>query len=317
MDKQRILISYYSYTYSNRTLTQTFNNPAVEYLKTEGYVSFVENPIWEHTVGDYDYFIEVENRQATVNGQLIDRFFVKGMVGINVQRKSVGVVMRLGIPIMFMCLLSATTFWAAQNTRVDTTLTLLLAIAALYIVVFSNIPLLGYLTKFDLFAIRIFIILVIVVGFHQLVDRIHVKKVEWPLRKLYVRIVEFLGRVVIIPSVVAYFLSAFPNNLVTETKNFLISITVICFTAIVIREYPGVSKSYKTALQKVEEKLNSDEAKKISKIEALFYNLNYHKKFSLVLDGQVKMRSGAPTQNTLHSNSKDGAVVTSSHNDLL
>lgn len=39
------------------------------------------------------------------------------------------------------------TFWANVDSRIDTTMTILLSVSALYVVILSNIPLLGYLTR--------------------------------------------------------------------------------------------------------------------------------------------------------------------------
>lgn len=40
------------------------------------------------------------------------------------------------------------TFWADVDSRIDTTMTILLSVSALYVVILSNIPLLGYLTRY-------------------------------------------------------------------------------------------------------------------------------------------------------------------------
>jgi len=112
-DSQRILLEYYSFTYSNRTLTQSFGTPAMSYLKKENVISFVNNPvsiphlifftydtriwqylsyvisimlsqIWSHTTGDYTAQIEIENRPTTVSGVYISRWFVKCNLNIRV-----------------------------------------------------------------------------------------------------------------------------------------------------------------------------------------------------------------------------------------
>lgn len=45
------------------------------------------------------------------------------------------------------------TFWGDSSSRVDSTITIMLSVSALYIVIFSSIPMLGYLTKFDRYII--------------------------------------------------------------------------------------------------------------------------------------------------------------------
>ena len=67
--------------------------------------------------------------------------------------------MRLAIPILILSMLAVFAYWSDPNDRINITITLLLAISALYIVVFQNIPMVGYLTRFDSYVISMFCIL--------------------------------------------------------------------------------------------------------------------------------------------------------------
>ena len=71
------------------------------------------------------------------------------------QRRSFGVVYRLALPVLLLLLLVGLTFWGDHAGRVDTTITILLATSALYIVIFSSTPMLGYLTVFDTYIIGV------------------------------------------------------------------------------------------------------------------------------------------------------------------
>lgn len=66
-------------------------------------------------------------------------------------RRAYGVVIRLVLPMALLILLGSITFWVSYDHRVDVTITILLAMSALYIVILQNIPLVGYLTNVDRF----------------------------------------------------------------------------------------------------------------------------------------------------------------------
>lgn len=77
---------------------------------------------------------------------------------INVERSAGGILIRFVVPLTLLILLSALTFWITYENRVDTTITLLLAISALYIVILQNIPMVGYLTNVDRFVFGVSIV---------------------------------------------------------------------------------------------------------------------------------------------------------------
>jgi hypothetical protein len=45
---------------------------------------------------------------------------------------------RYALPILILLLLSAATFWADANSRIDTTMTILLSVSALYVVIIEG-----------------------------------------------------------------------------------------------------------------------------------------------------------------------------------
>lgn len=83
---------------------------------------------------------------------------------LDISRVSEGILVRLAFPVILLIVIAGITFWSHEDSRIDTTMTLLLAISALYIVVFSTVPLLGYLTSFDRCFIALFIILTSCLG---------------------------------------------------------------------------------------------------------------------------------------------------------
>ena len=76
-------------------------------------------------------------------------------VNLVVRREAAGIVYRLAFPIMLLILLVGLSFWGEVSSRVDITITILLAVSALYIVIFSSIPMLGYLTVFDYYILSV------------------------------------------------------------------------------------------------------------------------------------------------------------------
>jgi len=68
---------------------------------------------------------------------------------LTIDRQGSGVIVRLILPITLLLLLSGLTFWITYENRVDTTITLMLSVSALYIVILGNVPMVGYLTVVD------------------------------------------------------------------------------------------------------------------------------------------------------------------------
>lgn len=80
-----------------------------------------------------------------------DRKFSMIFVNLIFQRQSSGVITRLIVPLALLLLLSALTYWITFENRVETTITVLVSVSALYIIILQNIPLVGYLTDADRF----------------------------------------------------------------------------------------------------------------------------------------------------------------------
>jgi hypothetical protein len=103
--------------------------------------------------GCFQWYVDERPSTAIVNAAF-------ALFQVTVYREGNGVIVRLILPITLLLLLSALTFWISSDQRVNTTITLLLSISALYIVILGNIPMVGYLTNVDKFVfwVRIAII---------------------------------------------------------------------------------------------------------------------------------------------------------------
>jgi hypothetical protein len=108
--------------------------------------TFLSNPSWEFV--NSSTFLYQDLYTSSSN-------FVNCIFHLPIERISSGIVIRLVLPITLLLILSGLTFWAPYENRVDSTVTILLAVSALYIVILSNIPLIGYLTKVDSFVFAV------------------------------------------------------------------------------------------------------------------------------------------------------------------
>ena len=77
-----------------------------------------------------------------------------GIVSVTFKRASTGMVLRLALPIFLLVFLAALAFWASPSDRVDATVTMLIAISALYVMVIQNIPMIGTFLNSTLLIVR-------------------------------------------------------------------------------------------------------------------------------------------------------------------
>ena len=117
LDVQQIELSFASYAISNRTMNLQFTEVPLEYLLDNGVVAFSQNPIWNHVPYQYNTDSEMLTRTAYDSGSGVASYFPRLTVNITVSRKGEGVVYRIGIPLLFVCMLAALTFYAARAMR--------------------------------------------------------------------------------------------------------------------------------------------------------------------------------------------------------
>jgi hypothetical protein len=147
-DKQTIQLRFESYAFTTPFVELRFTNEAVIFVENaNGKPNFEENDVWQYV--SYDAHVDTSVFSAI-------RAFSTATVNIDIERLSNGIILRLVAPIALIAALAGCTFWANYESRADTTITLLLSVSALYIVVFSNIPMLGYLTDMDYFTFFMF-----------------------------------------------------------------------------------------------------------------------------------------------------------------
>ena len=229
---------------------------------------FLQNPIWNFseayaTTGTLA-FSSVYTPRSTV------------MVYVVLKRYPSGIVLRLAFPILLLVMLAAIAFWADPNDRINATTTMLLSVSALYIVVFQNVPMIGYLTMFDKFVVFMFIIMFVCCLLHQWIIRLMKdgKLEKWPLRSLLIRVLELIGRLGVIPVITALYLFHFAE--VFEPANLIVAwLAVASFIGVVaFREVGAVRKVYKATMKQIDEKFEA--LKDFSDAEALVFNLLHY-----------------------------------------
>jgi hypothetical protein len=280
VDSQNITIRFTSSTYANEFLAVHFDTPPIIYTNasypTNGSYSFPLHPIWSHDHGEEDTYIFKETSKKNVyrNGEkvLYTRTYDHGVVFITISRRSSGILIRLAFPILTLMILGGLTFWASTENRIDSTMTILLAVSALYIVVFGNIPMLGYLTLFDTYTLTMYTLLCIVVTIHQFVFRFQAKD-KWPLRRLAIRSLETLGRIVIIPFATLTFYFQFKTKEIQQYGPLAFIVLVIAMSLIGMREVFGLKKTVEETIALLDEKIATSTMASLSFFELLIYTV--------------------------------------------
>jgi hypothetical protein len=265
-DSQTINIRYGSFAYAQQYLRMNYWGNALTFnTNYDGSYTFMSNPIWTYDADATDYTTYVSGSG-----------FLNAIYHIGVTRKGSGIVVRLVLPITLLILLASLTFWVDDvPSRVDSTVTLLLSVSALYIVILSNIPLLGYLTDIDKYVFAMFLLLVLVVGIHQTHATLERKMDQWPLRVVYIRMLDLFGRVALFPIVIGLYTSQIRDSVSETAKPLLLSVACSVSAVIFVREMFGVRKAFNLGLDELVKKVNNPETKltQLSKFEVFVFNV--------------------------------------------
>lgn len=162
--------------------------------------------------------------------------------------------------------------------------------SALYIVIFGNIPLLGYLTKMDTFVIvvsanrfclnivfcvylliQMFVILIINAFIHLMTLRCLAKEPKWPLRGFIARCLECLGRLCMLPIVVFIYQYCFGNPSDPVFEALYASLVVIYVTTLGFREIMGCRAKFKSAIIGIDKKITTPGECDISMVEVFLH----------------------------------------------
>ena len=251
-DTQNVSIRFFSYTLSaNQLIFMPYMDedggtlPAVNLIYPQGSstAAFALNPIWTLKGTGYDY------NDWKLSADLYTRPF--GIVTFRIQRKSTGILKRMCLPILLIMLLCAFSYWGTLSDRIATTVTGLLALAALYIAIVGAIPLVGYMTRLDQYMLLMFVIVFTNTMIHMTVVRMNVaeKGTNWPLRRLAVRTLEFFGRVTMIPWIILTYIVCF-WPVITIGGVVFTAVFLTLFECVLLKRY--VPELHRTVLVTIE-----------------------------------------------------------------
>jgi len=167
---------------------------------------------------------------------------------------------RLVLPITLLIFLAGLTFWAEYGGRVDSTITLLLSVSALYIVILANIPLLGYLTAIDTYIFWMFLMLIFTCVLHQMYATLSEKIDVYPLRPIILRLLETVGRLGIFPTVTGFYITTVQEIAPGFDVTMITIVTVAC-VYIASKEIVGLRSTTRKSLHALLDKINSPESK--------------------------------------------------------
>ena len=276
-DVQNITIRFFSFSLTSNQLTfvpyageDATSAPPVDFIYPIGSSnpSFAQNPEWTLQGTDYSY------AHWQLSAGFVSRPF--GAVTFKVQRQSSGILQRLCLPILLIMILCALSYWGNAADRVSTTVTGLLAIAAVYIAVIGAIPLVGYLTRLDEYMFMMFIIIFVNTILHMTVIRLNVpeKGKVWPLRKLAVRIIEFVGRLTMIPWIILSYIIAFWPVIRIPVASVLIILLGGFDYVMFVRYFPELKSTfYSTKVQLEAKRAAGKRGQGLSVLEMRFLQL--------------------------------------------
>ena len=128
-----------------------------------------------------------------------------------------------------------------------------------YVVILDSIPQVGYLTDFDKWIFSNFVMLSLCVFCHQVVVNSQRKVGKWPFRAVIIRIIELTGRIVVIPLSVYLFTETFDDDDIKDELRIMMFVFFCLFALVCIREFYGVRKSIKEAMQCITAKVDLGE----------------------------------------------------------
>lgn len=132
-DAQDLVVRFSALNYDAQQLQLFPSDIACSYLPS-GECSFSSNPIW---IWKNEPSFSSCTAYPDQKASLIYPAFV--YYTIKIVRQGDGIIVRLVLPLTLLLLISALTFWVSYENRVDTTITLLLSVSALYIIILQVI----------------------------------------------------------------------------------------------------------------------------------------------------------------------------------
>ena len=208
------------------------------------------------------------------------RYFDRVNFSVKIERKYLGPVFRLGVPSLLLTLLVGLSFYSQRESRVELSVTILLAVSALYIIIQQNIPFLGYLTKFDHVFFGYFVMIIILTFIHQIINVLALKSDKDISKFILVVFIESVCRIFVIPII----LLIFALTLETEDSSqniFTLTLMTIYVTVMGIKEGHNFYKKFYASLIVLKDKVrNRKDNTSVEGGEFLLFNLIVFKSLS-------------------------------------
>ena len=265
-DTQKIVVRAYFFDYPNVNLVKFgfWGNPISLNMYYDGTYPFTLNAIWSYIP---------EQSYATTYVDTSNNAVPYVVYIMTMQRMSAGIITRLILPITLVMIIGGVSFWVSYENRVDTTINLLLAVSALYIVILEHIPLVGYLTVVDVFVFDMLLILFFIISAHQMNFTLYEKMELYPLRGVVIRVAESIGRVGVFPLVIFLFLYRITSTPLL-IKQITISLGIIIDGAVLYREVFAVGRIVRASLVLLDAKITNPELNwnEVTAIEIIVFN---------------------------------------------
>eukprot|EP01031_Cornospumella_fuschlensis_P026829 gene26829-32416_t len=208
LDSQNFSITLQSFAYDSRFIELAYINDEAVVLSTDvqdaSTLGLEGNKLWDFD--SYSSYIVVENFPSPTNPA---RTFYTAFVNLKFSRQYLGIVYRLGLPVMVFLVVVGASFWTNEEMRINIALQMLLMVSTLYIVIGRAIPFIGYLTLMDVYMISTFIILTAAIIVHFIMLNLHRKSDKYPLYIFIRDSMMLFFRTTWIPMSIAFFAICF------------------------------------------------------------------------------------------------------------
>lgn len=158
-----------------------------------------------------------------------------------------------------------------------------------------------------------FLLLILVISSHQVYATLREKTDRWPLRILYLRILEVVGRISVPLTIILYFQSTIKYITDPTSEVFLFIVLIISAVLLGIRESFGIKASFRMSVIKLLDKINNHHCKlnDLSNIEILFLNfLLFHKySFSPIELSKLLFIKNQENKKIFYFNEKDNQIL--------
>lgn len=214
--------------------------------------NFLElNQVWLYT--KFTSFTVDEELPSPANP---GRTFRSGYINLSFERRSTGVIARLVVPIILFMVIVGLSFYADNKTKIDVTLQILLIICAIYLIIGSTIPQIGYLSIMDKFLECIFLTLTLLMGFHFAVHYCTKNEDVYPLLNVVEHMIIFFYRAIWLPMILIFFVMFFDAPIALH-RSFLYSALMWSVLFIYLNRY-YLRKSIKTSILSLRRKARDE-----------------------------------------------------------